>query len=131
MKTRVHFFERSEKSSEGTLEFSGTTAALAKVAVTELAGGRDRGGTQRTVFVGALRPGEAVGGVDPKGESHDFSLIGYNSDSMRRDFSAALTFLVGTSMFAQTAPVGLGSPPSKSGACGEGRSLFAGNIPHG
>ncbi len=69
----VHFFQRTVEPGEGVFEVGGTSASLAKIPGAELVPPRDNGGTERTIFVGALRPCKVGFPVNPECEAHVFS----------------------------------------------------------
>ena len=71
----IYLFQRPEKPGEAAVEAPGAFARTSEIAVAKLIGHGDGGRSHGAVFVRPLGPGDPVGLVDPKSESHAVFII--------------------------------------------------------
>jgi hypothetical protein len=66
----IEHLKRTEESGKRRSYVRRTSPHLTKIARAKLVCNRDRGSAHRPVFVRALRPSDALAGVNPQGEAH-------------------------------------------------------------
>src|SRR5262245_31359925 len=66
----IYFLQRSEEARERIVEARRVAPTLGKITRSKLIRGRDRRRAHGAIFVGALRPGDALRVVDPEREAH-------------------------------------------------------------